>query len=67
MKNIDLRSVWVLLHIYVLVTFFTIAIAYYVGAPYVLIFRHTGEIMLAVALYIGLLGIAWDGSLIIAG
>ena len=43
------------------------AIAYTVGAPYVFIFKHTGEILQAALLYIGLLGILWDGSLIILG
>jgi len=66
-NNIDIRALWSLLQIYVFVTFLTMAAAYYVDAPYVLLFKHTGGTMLAVFLYVGLLGIIWDGSLIIAG
>ena len=62
-----MRALWSLLQIYVFVTFLTMAAAYYVDAPYVLLFKHTGGTMLAVFLYVGLLGIIWDGSLIIAG
>jgi len=62
-----MRSLWTLLRLYVLVTFLTLAVAYYVDAPYVFLFKHTGGTVLAVLLYMGLLGIVWDGSLIILG
>lgn len=67
MNNIDLRSIRIFLTIYVFVTAFTMAVAFYIDAPYVFLFKHSGGTMLAVFLYIGLLGIIWDGSLIILG
>jgi len=66
-NRINLHSVSILIYIYVVVTLFTMALAYYVNGPYVFIFKHTGEIVMAALLYIGLLGIIWDGTLIIVG
>ena len=67
MNQMNMRPIWILLSIYVMVTLLTIAVAYYVNAPYVLLFKHTGEMLLGALLYVGLLGIVWDGSLILAG
>ncbi len=43
------------------------AVSYSVEAPYVFLLKDTGWILLSVLLYLGLLGIVWDGVLILTG
>lgn len=67
MDNIGPKHMRAFIVLYMIVTLLTATMAIFFEAPFVLIFKHTGAMLLAILLYMGVLGIIWDGSLIITG
>lgn len=66
-KNIGLRSILIIFSAHVIATLFTAGAAVLVGSPFILWFKDTPYLLLAVLVYIGVLGIVWDGLLICVG
>ena len=67
MSHTGFRPIIVLLILYLFATLLTIVASNLAGSPYVPIFKHTFAMLLLVLLYIGVMGIIWDGALIILG
>lgn len=66
-KYVGLYSVLIILFLYLIATLLTGLAAAATDSTFVLWFRDTPLLLLAVLIYMGLLGIVWDGSLIAAG
>lgn len=67
MNDTGWRGIGIIVVLYLLFSGLTAAIAYLVGAPFVVLFKHTWLTLLVVFLYVGILGIIWDGALIYLG
>ena len=59
------HSLRLLVILYLFTTLITWLVAEYADAPFVFVFKHTEVMMLAVTLYLGLLGVSWDGLLFV--
>jgi membrane-associated phospholipid phosphatase len=67
MNSVNWRKIWFLFFLYLILSALTILISNYINSPYIIWFKHTEILLLSILIYMGFLGVFWDGLLIIPG